>query len=232
MKRTCCLLSRERHFSLAAFWQIPALSLNTCDKQHFDSVAQYRWSNKYVWCQSQRRNNRLTYTGAADQLQVCLARKQTHVQDILGPYIALAKSTGGKQWQDASKTTSCIQRVIAFRQKTVINFCLNPFICLPTRKSPSRISWANNWLILSKLAKPLKNVLALKMVTLCNPWSRQMCPSVGATAFCTARTWLSYASTDTVNADHSRLGALSAACHGITRVSAEFFWLPGLVKVH
>lgn len=137
--------------------------------------------------------------------------------------------SGVKQWQDASKTTSCIQRVIAFRQKTVINFCLNPFICLPTRKSPSRISWANNWLILSKLAKSLKNVLALKMVTLCNPWSRQMCPSVGATAFCTARTWLSYASTDTVNADHSRLRALSAACHSITRVSAEFFWL---VKVH
>lgn len=140
--------------------------------------------------------------------------------------------SGVKQWQDASKTTSCIQRVIAFRQKTVINFCLNPFICLPTRKSPSRISWANNWLIPSKLAKPLKNVLALKMVTLCNPWSRQMCLSVGATAFCTVRTWLSYASTDTVNADHSQLGALSAACHGITRVSAEFFWLPGLVKVH
>lgn len=82
----------HEYFSLAAVVQIPALSLNTGDKWLFDSQGQYHWSNKYVWRQSQRRNNWPTYAGAINKLQVCLAGKQTHVQDIPGSCFALSMS--------------------------------------------------------------------------------------------------------------------------------------------
>lgn len=150
----------HEYFSLAAVLQIPAPSLNTCDKRRFDSWGQYHWSNKYVWCQSQRRNNRPTYAGAADQLQVCLARKQAHEQDIPGSYFALTKSNccflvlwsevvAKRPWklQVLSTASYSDKRPSSTLASTLL-------FVFPRSKSPIQIVSANSrrW-ILSKFAK-------------------------------------------------------------------------------
>lgn len=136
---------------------------------------------------------------------------------------------GVKWWQNAPENFKCSAQHL-IQTKDHHQLWPQPFYLYShAEKAPFRSfrQTAGDGYCLSS-PKSLKNVLALKTATLCNPWSRRMCLSVGAMAFCTAGTWLSYASTDTVNAGHSRHADLSASCHGVADKS---FWELRQVKV-
>lgn len=150
----CPINISHKYFSLAPVLQIPAFSLNTCDKWPFDSLGQYHWSNKYVWCQSQRRNNWSTYAWAANKLQVCLAGKEdscTKYTRIL--FCPVFRGTASHTDKGPSST---LVATLVF--------------VFPHSKSLIQIVSANNWRwILLSLPKSLKNALGLKTAALCKP---------------------------------------------------------------